>query len=69
MSTGRLVARWLALDPARRHAPARPRPEVPRQGTWEEGRWHDFFETLPAPDAPALRGTGRLGGAVTPSTV
>lgn len=67
MSTGRLGARRLALDPAPGHRRARPRAEVPRQRTWQEGRWHDFFHAG-VPAAPGqVRVRHRLG-LVIPST-
>lgn len=67
MSTGRLVARWLTLDPAARHSPVRRRPEVPRQRTWQEGRWQEFFHADVASPAGRRRSGGRTG-FFTPST-
>lgn len=66
MSTGRLVARWLTLDPAARHSTVRPRPEVPRQRTWQEGRWHEFFHADVA--SPGRRISGGRTRFFTPST-
>jgi hypothetical protein len=59
MSSPSYLAFWASLDhPHRRpgaEGVARPRPEVPRQRTWTEGRWQAFFHEETAVRLPAQR--------------
>lgn len=57
MSAPSYLAFWVSLDHAHRpgsSGPARSRPEVRRQRTWAEGRWHAFFQEQPAVPAVSL---------------
>lgn len=58
MSTASYLLYWVTMDrppAATASRAARPRPQVPRQRTWTEGRWSAFFHPEPTVSLPQQR--------------